>query len=262
MREAFRKQQYIVSNIDRAIREKWIAAYYQPIVRASDRTVCDYEALARWIDPEEGFLSPADFIPYLEDAGIIYKVDLFVLEQLLEKIRAQKEAGREVVPHSINLSRSDFETCDIFEEIRKRVDAAGIDHSLVNIEITESVIGSNFAYMNEQVNRFRDNGFAVWMDDFGSGYSSLDVLQSIRFDLIKFDMSFLSKIDEGENGKIILTELMKMASQLKLDTICEGVEKEEHARFLREIGCSRLQGYYFGKPAPWEPENETPSGTD
>lgn len=254
MHDAFRKQQYIAANIDRAIREKWIRVYYQPIVRAKDGTLCDEEALARWIDPTEGFLSPADFIPFLEETGLIYKLDLFVLEEALAKIRSRQEAGLPVVPQSINLSRSDFEGRDIVEEIRRRVDAAGVSHDMISVEITESIIGSSFEYMNAQVKRFRDNGFAVWMDDFGSGYSALDVLQSIEFDLIKFDMSFMRKLDEGENGKIILTELMRMASRLKLDTICEGVEKEEHAAFLREIGCSRLQGYYFGKPAPYEPE--------
>ena len=254
MRDEFRKRQYLVANIDRAIKEGWVRVYYQPIVRAEDEAVCDEEALARWIDPEEGFLSPADFIPHLENAGLIYKLDLFILDQVLAKIRHLQETGQKVVSHSINLSRSDFETCDIVEEIRKRVDAAGVSHDLINIEITESIIGSNFEFMNEQVRRFRNFGFAVWMDDFGSGYSSLDVLQSIEFDLIKFDMSFMRKLDEGENGKIILTELMKLAVLLKLDTVCEGVEKEEHARFLQQIGCAKMQGYYFGKPAPYEPE--------
>lgn len=259
MRDAHRKQQYIVANIDRAIQEKWIRAYYQPIFSAADQTLCDEEALARWIDPKEGFLSPADFIPFLENAGLIYKVDLYILEQVIEKIVCLRDAGKKIVPQSINLSRSDFEACDIFEEVRRRVDDAGVRHDLIHIEITESVIGENFDFMNEQVKRFRENGFAVWMDDFGSGYSSLDVLQSIRFDLIKFDMSFLHKLDEGENGKIILTELMRLASRLNLDTVCEGVEKEEHMRFLQEIGCAKLQGYYFGKPAPWEPEKAEPA---
>ena len=263
MRDAFRKRQYLVDNIDRAIREKWIRVYYQPIVRAADGQVCDIEALARWLDPKEGFLAPADFIPYLEDAGLIYKLDLCVLDQMIEKIRAQQEAGETVVPHSVNLSRSDFETCDIVEELRKRVDAAGIRHDLISVEITESVIASNFEYMNEQVNRFHENGFSVWMDDFGSGYSSLDVLQNIRFDLIKFDLSFTRKLDEGENGKIILTELMRLASRLNVDTICEGVEKEEHVNFLREIGCSKLQGYYFSRPVPYEQGPVTkPGGAD
>ena len=262
MRDTFRKRQYIIANIDKAIQEKWIQVYYQPIVRASDEQICDEEALARWIDPVEGFLSPADFIPYLENTGLIYKMDLYVLEQVLEKIRFLQETGRKVVPQSINLSRSDFEVCDIVEEIRKRVDAAGVSHDLISVEITESIIGSNFEFMNEQVNRFHENGFPVWMDDFGSGYSSLDVLQSIQFDLIKFDMSFLRKIDEGEKGKIILTELMKLASQLQVDTICEGVEKAEHASFLREIGCGKLQGYYYSKPVPFRPETEEVPETD
>ena len=246
------KRQYIIENIDRAIEEKWIQMYMQPIIRAVNERVCDVEALARWIDPEIGFLSPADFIPALEDAGLIYKLDLYMLEQILDSMKEETAAGFYVVPHSINLSRSDFDACDIVEEIRRRVDEAGVDRSLITIEITESVIGGSFEFMKEQVERFRDLGFPVWMDDFGSGYSSLDVLQSIPFDLIKFDMSFMRKLDEGDGGKIILTELMKMATSLGVDTVCEGVETKDQVRFLREIGCSKLQGFYFSKPVPFE----------
>ena len=113
------------------------------------------------------------------------------------------------------------------EEIRRRVDDSGISHDRLTIEITESIIGSDFEFMRTQVERFRSLGFPVWMDDFGSGYSSLDVLQSIRFDLIKFNMSFMRKLDEGESSKIILTQLMKMATSVGVDTICEGVETLE-----------------------------------
>ena len=199
----------------------------------------------------KGFLSPAQFIPYLEDAGLIYKLDLCVLEQVLEKIIWQQKAGLQVVPQSVNLSRSDFDVCDIVEEIRRRVDAAGVSRDKITVEITESVIGSDFEFMKKQVERFQSLGFPVWMDDFGSGYSSLDVLQSIKFNLLKFDMSFMQKLDQGDSGKIILTELMKMASALGVDTVCEGVETEAQVRFLREIGCSKLQGYYFCKPIPY-----------
>ena len=247
-----KKRQYILSHIDRAISEKWIQVYYQPIVRAVSGKVCNEEALARWIDPEKGFLSPADFIPTLENEGLIYKVDLFVLDQVLEKIRTLEKAGLHIVPQSINLSRSDFDACDMVEEIRKRVDASGISHDRLTIEITESIIGSDFEFIRTQVERFRRLGFPVWMDDFGSGYSSLDVLQSIRFDLIKFDMSFMRKLEEGDSGRIILTELMKMATSLGVDTICEGVETEEQVRFLQTIGCSKLQGFYYLKPIPLE----------
>ncbi len=252
MRRAIKRRQYILSHIDQAIQEKWIEVYYQPIIRSVNGKVCDEEALARWIDPVEGFMSPADFIPTLEDAGLIYKLDLYVLERVLDKMRRQAAAGLYIVPHSINLSRADFDACDIVEEICKRVDASAIGRNNITIEITESVIGSDFKFMKAQVERFRSLGFPVWMDDFGTGYSSLDVLQSIKFDLIKFDMSFMRKLDEGDSGRIILTEMMKMAASLGVDTVCEGVETENQVGFLREIGCSKLQGFYFCKPIPIE----------
>ncbi len=250
MRDEVEKRQYFLSRLDQAIEKGWIQVYYQPIIRSVSGRVCAEEALARWIDPDRGFLSPADFIPPLEDAGALYKLDLYVVEQVLQKIQRLQQAGLHIVTHSVNLSRSDFDGCDMVEEIRKRVDAAGISRDRLSIEITESVIGRNTAFMKEQVERFRALGFPVWMDDFGSGYSSLDLLQTIQFDLLKFDMSFMRKLDQGESGKIILTELMKMATALGIDTICEGVETQEHALFLREIGCSKQQGYFYCRPIP------------
>ena len=251
MHEQLLKARYIVSHLDQALSEHWIQVYYQPLIRAATGKVCDEEALSRWDDPERGILSPAEFIPALEEAGLIYRMDLYVLEQVLEKIRIQKEDGYTIVPHSVNLSRADFDACDIVEEIRSRVDAANVPRDRITIEITESIIGSDFDFMKKQVERFRSLGFPVWMDDFGSGYSSLDVLQSIRFDLIKFDMSFMRKLDEGPDGKIILRKLMEMAKELGVDTVCEGVETKEQKQFLQEIGCSRLQGYYFCRPVPY-----------
>ena len=246
------KRQYIVDNIDLAIRENWIKVYYQPIVRAVNGQVCDEEALARWIDPVKGFLSPADFIPALEESRLIYKLDLFMLEQVLRRMHKQEEMGLYVVPVSINLSRADFESCDIVEEIRRRVADDGADPSLITIEITESIVGSDFEFIQTQVARFRELGFQVWMDDFGSGYSSLDVLQNIHFDVIKFDMRFMQQFHNREESKIILTELVKMAIGLGVQTVCEGVEDVKQFEFLREIGCTKIQGYYYCKPIPEE----------
>ena len=250
--EDTKKRQYIIDNIDIAIANKWIQVYYQPIVRALSGRVCDEEALARWIDPARGLLSPADFIPTLESYGLIYKLDLYIVEQVLEKIKTQKEKGFFIVPQSVNLSRADFDACDIVDEICRRVDAAGVSRDMLTIEITESTIGSDFDYIKSQIDRFQRLGFNVWMDDFGNGYSSLVLLQSIKFQLIKFDLSFMRQFREDNGGKIILTELMKMATTLGFDTVCEGVETEEQVTFLREIGCSKLQGYYFSKPLPSE----------
>ena len=245
------KRQYIIENIDRAIEEGWIQVYYQAIIRVANDRVCDEEALSRWIDPVRGFLSPADFIPALEESKLIYKLDLYVVEQVLEKIKKQGEVGIYVIPQSVNLSRSDFESCDIVEEICRRVDEAGVDRSLLTIEITESVIGSDFEFMKAQVERFQELGFSVWMDDFGSGYSSLDVLQSIHFDLIKLDMRFMQQFDSSDECRVILTELARMAAGLGVETVCEGVEKLEQIEFLREIGCTKAQGFLYGRPTPF-----------
>ena len=273
LREEAYLKQYVIENFHTAIREKWIEVYLQPIVRAVNERVCDVEALARWNDPEKGVLSPASFIPVLEETGLICKLDLYMLDRVLEAIKIQSEEGFLAVPHSINISRADFDACDIVEEIRKRVDAAGVSRDRITVEITESVIGSNLEFMKEQVDRFRELGFSVWMDDFGSGYSSVEVLQNIKFDVIKFDMSFLRKMDETKERKVILTDLMRMASSLATDTVCEGVETKSQVQFLREIGCSKLQGYYYSRPIPFEAiremskssaliENENPEESD
>ena len=243
-------QQYVIDHLDQAIDENWIKAFYQPIIRATNMRVCDEEALARWIDPERGMLSPAEFIPILEDNKLIYKVDLKMVDIVLEKMKNQRREGLHVVPISVNLSRTDFDSCDMVAEICNRVDAAGIARELLTIEITESVIGADFDFMKEQIERFQKLGFRVWMDDFGNGYSSLDLLQEIHFDLIKFDMRFMKQFDHKPESRVILTELMRMAASLNVETVTEGVETEKQVEFLSEIGCTKLQGYYFCKPIP------------
>ena len=243
---------YVLANLDRALENEWVRVHYQPIVRTVTGSVCDEEALSRWEDPEHGRLLPSDFIPALEDAGVIYKLDLYVLDKVLEMMRKKKEHGIPVVPCSINLSRSDFSACDIVSEVERRVDAAGVGRDKITIEVTESAMGGNTQFMREHVERFRNHGFKVWMDDFGSGYSSIDLLQSVEFDLVKFDMSFMRQFDENEGSSIVLTELVKMATALGIDTLCEGVETDEQVRFLREVGCSKLQGYYYCKPISFD----------
>ncbi len=244
------KRRYIIDNLDRAINEGWIKVFYQPLVRSANGRVCDEEALARWIDPAKGFMSPADFIPILEDGRLIYKLDLHVCDMVLEKMKKIKEAGLYVVPCSINISRSDFESCDIVDEIYRRVETAGVDPSLITIEITESIVGSDVEYMKRQVERFHELGFRVWMDDYGSGYSSPDILQTIPFDTIKLDMQFLRQFDKSENSRTIINGLIKMAIGLGMETVAEGVETEEQVEFLKETGCTRLQGFYYTKPLP------------
>ena len=243
-------KEYVLTNFKKAIRNNWIRPYYQQIVRTVTGKVCDEEALARWIDPNRGLISPDQFIPVLEDAKIIHLLDLHMVDCVLKDIKKRMRAGIDVVPVSINISRYDLELCDIIDEICKRVDKAGVSRNFITLEITESVSGVDPELIKERVNRFHKEGFKVWMDDFGSGYSSLTVLQNFDFDLIKFDMRFMREFNASEKNPIILTALMQMATKLGIDTIAEGVETEEQIKFLKEIGCNKLQGYYFNKPNP------------
>ena len=245
-------RRYIINHLDEALANGWIKVMYQPIVRCANGKVSNEEALSRWIDPKKGPISPAVYIPILEDAGQIYKLDLYIVEQMLEKMKKQRDAGLHVVSESVNLSRVDFDSCDIVEEIRRRVDDSGIGRDMLNIEITESTLANDFDYMKSQIERFRELGFSVWMDDFGNGYSSMDVLQRVDFDLIKLDMRFLKEFDHNEKCKVILTQLIRMAIALGIETICEGVETKEQVDFLKEVGCTKLQGFYYCTPVNLE----------
>ncbi len=248
MLRAAEEREYVITNLDKALEEGWIKVFHQPIIRAANGRVSDEEALARWEDPVRGTIPPNVFIPLLEDAKLIYKLDLFVTKKILEKFHEQMDKGIYVVPESVNISRTDFNICDIVNEITKLVDEAGIGHDKLTIEITESGVGSDVEYIKGQIDRFHELGFKVWMDDYGSGYSSPEILQEIHFDTIKLDMQFMKKFDSGDSSKIIMTELVKMACALGIETVAEGVETVEQVEFLKEIGCTKLQGYHYTKP--------------
>lgn len=245
------QRNYVINNFERALEEHWIQAYYQAIIRSVNGAVCSEEALARWIDPDTGMLSPAEFIPVLENAHLLYKLDLYMVEQICQDMKAKQANGIDIVPTSVNFSRYDFEQCDVVDEVIKRVDAAGLPHKLLAIEITESVVGMNPEYIKEQVARFRQNGFFVWMDDFGSGYSSLNLLQDLEFDLIKLDLKLVKTLDTSQKSRSIVKKLVEMTTSINIDTLAEGVETVNQFNFLKEIGCDKLQGFCFSKPTPF-----------
>ena len=247
--------EYVINNFERALKERWITPYYQPIVRSVNGMVCDEEALARWIDPNIGLLPPDMFIGQLEKVKLIHELDIYILERVLEDMEENKRAGRDLIPVSINLSRYDFELCDIVEEIYTRVNSSTITPDLITIEITESVSLLDPDYINTQIAKLHNYGFKVWMDDFGSGYSSLNILQKYDFDTLKFDMRFMREFTESKKSHLILRELVQMAVKLDIDTLVEGVETIEQVKFLREIGVNKMQGYYWGKPNPVEVRN-------
>ena len=240
-------QQYVASHIDEAIDEGWIEVYYQPISCTLFGRVCSFEALARWRDPERGLLEPGVFVGALEKSHQIHKLDAYMIHLVCRDMRKRMDDGETVVPISFNLSRLDFVSCDIFQIIEDAVAAENIDRSMLHIEITESLFAAN-TYIKEQVVRFHKAGYEVWMDDFGSGYSSLNVLKDYDFDALKIDMVFLSKFDQ--RSKDIIRAIVVMAKKIGIRTLAEGVETEEQLAFLRQIGCEFVQGYLISAPLP------------
>ena len=239
-------RQYIQTHIDEALEKGWIRLYYQPVVRALSRTLAGYEALARWQDPVRGLISPAAFIPALEEIHAIHKLDLYMVDQICSLYGPRNNLGFPTVPISFNLSRLDFFDCDIHAEISRRVDRAGVPHGNLAIEITESVFVQDMSVIAPILDQFRQDGYSLWMDDFGSGYSSLNVLKDYAFDTIKLDMEFLRRF--SDRAKVIVESVIRMAKDLNIQTLAEGVETEAQAEFLRSIGCSLLQGFLFSKP--------------
>ena len=244
-------EQYFLYNLDRAISEGWIKAYHQPLVRAASGFVSDEEAFARWEDPELETFRPDAFLPVLEKENLTYKLDLYMVDKVLAKMKDQAVHGLFVVPESVNLGRSDFYSCDMVEEIIKRVDASGLSRDKFSVELSERTVDSDVDFFKTIVERFQREGIKVWMDNYGSGYSSLLILLKIKFNLLKIDKAFVDSIidkDASSGGRIILTELIKTAMSLGMDTVAEGVEHKEQADFLTEIGCTKLQGFLFTHP--------------
>ncbi|ETP70983.1 EAL domain-containing protein [Lachnospiraceae bacterium JC7] len=222
--------------------------YLQPVVRTLSERVCGYEALARWIDPIYGFISPGDFVPILEDNGLSYRLDTFVVKRVAEIQSRNADQGIPIVPISVNISRSDFDNCSPVDVITGALDEYGLRRNCICVEITETALMNNEGIIKQEIGRFNEAGIEVWMDDFGSGFSSLNLLKDYNFDEIKLDMLFLR--DFSEKSKVIMTMAVKMAKELGIHTLAEGVENEEQIEFLKSIGCEKIQGYYYSKPLP------------
>lgn len=248
MSEEYHKRLYVVNNIDNAVENGWIIPFYQPVVWADTKELCGCEALARWIDPVYGQLFPNEFIPVLEEYRLIHKLDKSIFESVCKDIRSAIDAGKQVVPVSLNFSRLDFELMDAVQELEDIVARYRIPKEMIHVEVTESALSDDYSKLHEAMNKIKDSGYALWLDDFGSGYSSLNVLKDYQFDVIKLDMHFISNLEDSEKSRTLIDCIVQMANRINMLTLTEGVETEGQAEFLNKIGCGRLQGYLFGKP--------------
>ena len=248
-------QQYIIENFDRALVEGWIKVYYQGIARINTGKGSALEALARWVDPIRGILSPGEFIPVLEKYHLMHKLDFFMAEQVCREIPVRCAHGLPLIPVSVNFSAQDFDYTDVpavLDEIYNRhCGDIHTDMKYLIVEITEENMAKGTDQFHEQLRQLRKNGFHLWLDDFGSGYSSLNVFSHFDVDLIKFDMNLLRNLDDhnGVNRRI-MRAMTEIARDLGIRTLSEGMESEEQREFLQEIGCDFAQGYLFHRPEP------------
>ena len=252
LEDKFQLKQYIVNNIDTAIENGYIKVFYQPVVNTDDGSICGLEALARWQDPNYGLLPPGAFIDILEEYRQIYKLDMCMVEAVCKDYRESVDTGKPFVPVSLNFSRLDFELCDIVSYLCETVEKYNVPKEFIDVEITESALTDQQDFLPNAIKNLRSFGYKVWLDDFGSGYSSLNVLKDYFFDVLKIDMKFLTGFDSNEKTRPILENIVDLTKQLNMMSLTEGVETKSQFDFLANIGCNRAQGYLFSKPLPLE----------
>ena len=224
--------------------------YYQPKYDPKTLELGGAEALIRWNSPEYGFVSPGRFIPIFEKNGFITEIDHFMISNVAANQRMWLDMGYKVGCVSVNVSRAHFAEKDLALQIRDMVDAAGCPHNLIEIELTESAFFDDQNAMIETIKALKSFGFKVSMDDFGAGYSSLNSLKDMPLDVLKLDAGFFRGDKAGDRGQIVVSETIKLAKNLKMKTVAEGVDEKEQVEFLASQGCDLIQGYYFAKPMP------------
>ena len=246
MRDQVLWDQMISAQLEKALEEKQLQPYLQPIVD-NNGIIIGAEALIRWNHPREGFLQPDTFIPTFEKNGMIADIDKYVWRAACE-ILSTWTGEKSNMFISINISPKDFLFMDVFAEICSLIDEFKVDPSRLRIEITETSMMTDIESRMSILNKFRESGFIVEMDDFGSGYSSLNQLKDMPLDVLKIDMKFLSSSKNSQKAEIILRNVLKLSGDLGLSSLTEGVETEAQYNMLNKMGCDLFQGYFFAKP--------------
>ncbi|MEG1502068.1 MAG: EAL domain-containing protein [Synergistaceae bacterium] len=243
------KEQQIIDHMKEALKNKEFVLYFQPKHDIRTDEVIGAEVLVRWNNPELGFISPGEFIPLFEKNGFISELDIYIWEETCKQIYEWKVINCFNLPISVNVSRVDFDIPNFVELMISLTDRYKIERSLLHLEVTESAYVDNPQQIIEIIKKLRYLGFKIEMDDFGSGYSSLNVLSELPIDVLKLDMGFIQK-QNSINKKNILKFVVALARWLELDVIAEGVESAEQMEYLKNIGCNYVQGFFYSKPLP------------
>lgn len=240
---------FIEENMDKALKERQFQVYYQPKISLETGKISGAEALVRWIHPEQGTISPGAFIPIFEDNAFITKLDMYIWEKVCNDLAEWKQRGLPSFPISVNVSRRDFNDPDLSEKIISLVDRYQIPHSYFHAEVTESSFADDPKSVMHHVSALHSAGICIELDDFGSGYTSLSLLNDMNIDVLKLDISLLQK-DKPDSERSVLLFAMQLAKMMHLQTIQEGVETEEQLERMKKLGCTFVQGYYFSRPLP------------
>lgn len=254
MQVAYIDKAKLAGELQEGIAKEQFKVYYQPVIDTKTGKIASAEALIRWIHPDKGFISPALFIPALEENGHISELDFYVLKKVWQFINDRCENNKFVVPISVNLSWMDFYDEIMMEKLLKEMDRFrenGREH-MARFEITETSYAAIRENRSGILESLRIKNAKILLDDFGSGFSSFGMLQDYDFDILKIDMSFIRKIGENPKTKSIVHSIIGMAHEIGIKTVAEGVETEEQVSFLRQSGCDYIQGYYYSKPLPEE----------
>ena len=246
IREKVRRDQEISAQIHGAILDGQIIPYLQPIADSNGKIV-GAEALVRWIHPEQGFMSPGEFIPVFEENGMIVDVDKHIWHRVCEILSGWKDKYPDLFV-SVNISPKDFYLTDVFENIMGMVKEFDIDQKNLRIEVTETSMMTDIDDKMRILDKFRENGIIVEMDDFGSGYSSLNMLKDMPVDVLKIDMKFLGRSKDNDRAETIVKNVIHLSEDLGMESLTEGVETVEQFEMLKSMGCKLFQGYYFSKP--------------
>lgn len=250
MMQAVVRQMQLNAELPNAIKNKEIKVYYQPKIESGTGKIVGAEALVRWQKIDGKFIYPDEFIPGFEENGMIVEIDYFVYESVFRKIKERLDNGQPIVPISMNISSVHLREDELFIYIKYLFEKYQIPTKYVEFELTESIYIENLEKALKLVHQLQAMGIRISMDDFGSGYSSLNLLNNIPIDILKVDKIFLYGNKLTVNQKIIISSIIEMASKLNIRVVCEGVETSEQANFLTVIGCDMIQGYYYSKPLP------------
>jgi diguanylate cyclase (GGDEF)-like protein len=251
MIENMRQEQFIINEVNKALDEEQFEVYLQPKVNLMTDRPYGAEALVRWKHPEKGMIPPNDFIPVYERNGIIGKLDLYMWRHVCKLLRKWLDEGKNPNPISVNVSRVNIYNPRLVETLKNLLTEFRIPANLLNLELTESAFMEDQDLVVKTINKLHQVGFKIMMDDFGSGYSSLNVLKDMEIDYLKVDMKFLQQdVEFNGKGEKVLTSVIRMAKWLHLPSIVEGVETIEQVDFLKCIGCEYAQGYYYARPMP------------